>query len=420
MNTFLGPAKALVEEICDDHEGTKKTMKEFSQKNPLVAPFRLAWDIITDDEDDAKETLQVFIDNLENMANSTPLLGHTIALGHAAAGNDEKAKEVYLQATRTTIVAGAGLIGSLAGPVGTVALAAEVGTGWDMCEALAGGRVHGIPKLITAARDHIELGPGEVFDIVMTPVGDGMTGLLAKQLCDKITEARAKNQARNQVQKASEVVLNLEVSKANDAKLEPLEKKIAEQGVDNPRELAERMSKDADVLKNTVENHESALRGNQLGRNRNNYHMNRHVTCTMIDEEGNSSTGYSSRITAATGEKRFNGDISKLEQNYPEYQSVIDGRVLGNCAEPMAYENCSNPSITYAMQINDGIVKAITRCKNCAQYNFGTVITDWIDGEIIPLNLDDLPPSGSYIGAGINGTVLVTIQSRKRRGKGDA
>ncbi|CAF1472984.1 unnamed protein product [Didymodactylos carnosus] len=205
MNMLIGPVKATVEKVCGDDEGAEKTMEEFTQTNPLVVPFRLAWDVFNDDEDDLDETVKVFTDNLENMANSTPIIGHAIALGHAAAGNEEKAKEVYLQATRTTAVAAAGLVGSLAGPGGSIALAAEVGTGWDMCEALAGGRIHGIPKAIEAFRDNIHLRPGEVFDIVMTPVGDGTTGLLAKQLCDKIMEARAKNQARHQVQEASEV-----------------------------------------------------------------------------------------------------------------------------------------------------------------------------------------------------------------------
>lgn len=197
--------------------------------------------------------------------------------------------------------------------------------------------------------------------------------------------------------------------------MKPLEQKIAEQeGVENPRKLAEDMSRKADILKQKVDDNEPALRENQTGRNRNDYHKSGHVSSTMIDEHGNESTGYSARMTAASGEQRFTGDKSLLEQNQPDVTPVSSRRPLSNCAEHMAYENCPNPSITYSLQINNGIVSTIERCENCAKYSLGNVITDFINGEPVPFALAEVPPPGSYIGGVISGTVLIAIQGKNK------
>ncbi|CAF1106129.1 unnamed protein product [Rotaria sordida] len=414
VTMFFGPLKAGFELLCGDEEGASRTMNEFTQTNPIVMPCRLLGAAICNDPNDCEETLKAFGKSMGNMACSTPLVGHAISAGYAIAGKEEQAEKIFLQASRTTVVAGAGIVGSIAGPAGAAAAAIEAGTIWDMTESHATGKAKGIMTVVEAIRDDKELRPGEVFDSLMTPVGDAITGVAAAKTYDKIMDARKKNQMRQQVQSEN----NVKTEQLNN-----LEKKITDQGVDNSKKLANDMSKKADILREQVAENESKLleiQRRQRCRIRNpNEHVNGHVSVTIIDEYENESTGYSKRLTDASETTRFDrGPTSRLEQAQPSVTRIQGKPPLNICGEHMAYQGLSSdPVITYALQIKDGVVQCVDRCANCAQYDLGNVITDSINGTPVPFSLSELPSPGSYIGAVVTGTMTVAV-SQRRNGPG--
>ncbi|KAH0553615.1 hypothetical protein KQX54_002706 [Cotesia glomerata] len=60
------------------------------------------------------------MDFISYATNCIPVVGHVKGLVHYAAGDTRGGNQAMFQATRTTVVAGAGTAGALAGPVGAV------------------------------------------------------------------------------------------------------------------------------------------------------------------------------------------------------------------------------------------------------------------------------------------------------------
>ena len=134
----------------------------------------------------------------------------------------------------------------------------------------------------------------------------------------------------------------------------------------------------------------------------------------MIDEEGNQSIGYSRRLRDAA--KIPSTDISKLQSMYPNIRNAEDlSRALNACAEHMTFESCTQPFITFAIQITDGIVYAVRRCKNCAQYPLGNVISHALHGEWVPSALVSVPKGSHYCSTMAPGTLYVTLQNGQYR-----
>ena len=69
------------------------------------------------------------------MAESTPVVGHVVSAGHAIAGNTDKAREVALGATKSTVVAVAGVAGSVCGP-GAPACGAALGKNMNRFDSI--------------------------------------------------------------------------------------------------------------------------------------------------------------------------------------------------------------------------------------------------------------------------------------------
>jgi hypothetical protein len=405
---LFGPVKAGFEVICGDKEGAKRTMVTFSKTNPIVMPLRLYVEVVSGNSADAKDTLKTFGNSVGNMACSTPGLGHTIAAGYRIAGKEEKAERIFKQATRTTAVVAASIVGSGAGPVGAAALAIAAGAEWDVVDAARGKGTNGVAKMIEAVVEKKKLTPGELFDTMMVPVGDGMTGIAAANAYDKFTKAKQQNQLRQEAQKTN--------GPEKTEQFEDLSKKIKKQGVKNPEKVANSMCKQAENLKKTVVDNEPQLLETEQKYHKHprpNAHINGHTSATMIDKDGNQSTGYNRRLTDASRTPRFESETSKLEQNHPNVRSVMS-RPLNACAEHMAYENISNPIITYAIQMKDGIVQCIKRCPNCEQFDLGNVITDSIDGTPVPFLLTEVPAHGSYIGTAVSGIILISVADRRK------
>ena len=372
-------------------------------------PIRLGVELVQGNSDDAKDTLKTFGNNVGNMACATPVLGHTIAAGYGIAGKEEKAERIFKQATRTTVVVGAGIVGSCAGPGGAAALAVAAGAEWDLVDAVRGKGVNGVAKMIEVVAEKKEIAPGELFDTVMVPVCDGMTGVAAAKTYDKFTTARRQNQLRQEAERTN--------GPEKTQQFEDLSMKIKKQGVRNPEKVANGVCKQADDLKQTVADNETRLLETEQKYHKHprpNAHVNGHTSVTMIDKDGNQSTGYSRRLADAAGKPRLQPGTSRLEQNHPNVQSVMS-RPLNACAEHMAHQNIANPVMTYAIQVKDGIVQCVKRCENCEQYPLANVITDSIDGTPVPFLLTEVPEHGSYIGTVVSGIVLIDVA---HKGKG--
>lgn len=407
MTMLFGPVKAGFEALCGDTDGANETMDKFTKTNPLVMPVRLGVGLVTGNTDDAKDTLKTFGNSVGNMACATPVLGHTIAAGYGIARDKEKAERIFKQATRTTVVAAAGIIGSAAGPPCAAALAVAAGAEWDLIDCVRGKGTNGVAKIIVTVVDKKEIAPGELFDAMMVPVCDGMTGVAAAKTYDKFTTARRQNQLRQEAERRN--------GPERTRQFEDLSRKVKEQGVKHPDKVANGMCKKADDLRQTVADNEPQLLETEQRYHRHprpNAHVNGHTSVTMIDEHGNQSTGYSRRLADAQGTPRLQPGASRLEQAYPNVQPVLH-RPLNACAEHMAYQNIMNPVVTYALQVRDGIVQCIERCENCEQYPLGNVITDSMNGTPVPYLLTEVPVRGSYIGGIVSGIILIDVAHKK-------
>ena len=397
FTALFGPVKATFQLMCDDKEGAAQTMDEFTKTNPLLFPIRAATDLIVDGPDEAGKTCKTFGRALDNMANSTPVVGHLKGAVTGLCGDEERGEEILKQATRSTVVFGAGVAGFAgAGPVGAFALGAEAGTLWDLTRAATGGPAHGVARLVTAIRDDEDLSSGEFFDSFTAPVADGVAGIAAGKTADGIYKNYKQNQQRTRIQQENA---------PKQAQINKLEKEVAAQGVNDPENVVKSMCEDAEELKSKT----NELRSQGHGRKK----LTGNTSCTMTDEHGNRSTGYSNRLCQNLDIQRFDGDISRLQQNFPNIEPVID-RALDCCAEHMAYEGLpnGNPNVTYAIQIRNDTVVGVERCGNCAQYPLGNVVTDSLHNEWIPTGLQVVPDAGSYRGSTITGMIYVTLQSR--------
>lgn len=321
---------------------------------------------------------------MDNMICSTPGVGHIRGgIAHLAASNreeEERAKAILNQASRTTVVAGAGIGGFfLGGPVGAAILAGGAGTEYDLIASAITDKPRGVGMLVDAIGNKKTIRSGDFFDAVTAPLLDAGTGVTAARIFTKVQAAvKGKKQ------------------------ISTLEKNLEEQGVKNPKQAVGEMRKKAGDLQEKVSGNSEELTKLQEGVDKNrakryaklekknkpipakdpNAATNNHTSCTMEDSRGNRSTGYSSRLTSAMGIDR--NIIGKLQGAFPEIKACM-GRALNACAEHMAYEGIiPEPVVTFAIQIRDGMVYAVDRCKNCAQYPLGKVITDGMNGSWIP------------------------------------
>lgn len=321
-------------------------------------------------------------------------------------------------------MAGAGIGGFfVAGPVGAAVLASETGTLWDVGRLAVGdGEANGVARLVKAIKDEEDLKPGEFFDSIITPVTDGAAGVAAGKMAEKLCKAWDA----------------AEENKLKDRQFKKISKEAEKNGVKNPDEFAKKVQEQATDLKEQVAKNETQLKDLQERVNENKAntlskknaklersgkpkiptaepdpeaHVNGHTSCMMMDEEGNTSTGYSSRLRSAAGINCFEQGVSKLCQAFPEIKNVIP-RALKACAEHMSFEKCTQPFVTFAVQIRDGIVTAVERCKNCAQYPLGTVLSDALKGEWIPDTIRQNPGT-HYAAAGACGVLYVTVSTKE-------
>ena len=269
---------------------------------------------------------------------------------------------------------------------------------YDTGRALVGGPANGIVKLVKNRGEDECLSPGKFFDCIAAPVVDGATGVAAGKTANRLYKNYKQNQARQAAQTENAL---------KEEQMENLRKKITEQSMDDAEKVVKGMSQDAEQLRRKVE--ETRSRTSSAKR------LNGHTACSMVDEEGNRSTGYSRRLCREFTMNRFIETTSKLQNSFPNISKVLN-RTLDCCAEHMVFESLpsGNPIVTYAVQICNDVVKCVKRCDNCAHYSLDTVITDALHGEWIPSALEFVPESASYVGPIISGTIYITLENGKR------
>ena len=124
--------------------------------------------LVQGDNEEARKIQLEFSSDMERFAESAPVVGHLVSAGHAIAGDLEKAEEVALASTKSTVVtlsAVAGLACGPGAPACGAALAAGSNTIWDVSEsAIVGesrGVVLGVENIINGQSD-----VGQIFDVV--------------------------------------------------------------------------------------------------------------------------------------------------------------------------------------------------------------------------------------------------------------
>ena len=224
-------------------------MDQFTRTNPFVFPVRVAADLICDGTEEASKTCQAFGGTMENIANTTPVVGHLNGVGHAIYGNADKGFDIYLKATRSTTVTGAGVGDFFLGrPAGAALLASETGTLWDGSRLAIDDRTDGTGKLVKAAGDGDSLTPGKVFDSIATPICDGAAGVLSGKTANSIAKSIKKNKLKAQVEHENQV---------KQRQMDKIANTATTKGVDNSDKLVENVQNQANDLKQKVQDNET-------------------------------------------------------------------------------------------------------------------------------------------------------------------
>ncbi|XP_054167651.1 uncharacterized protein LOC128965022 [Oppia nitens] len=190
----VSQVKSGVQLIAGDTEGAARTQENFLRNTPVISQATSVVQLIAGDPDGALETQKRCVRNVSNIADGVPVVGHCKGLVHYACGDQEGGNQAMRSATRTTGVAAGGVCGFvLGGPVGAVAGGITGGAYTDVLTTAVTDK----PSGYVAAIDNAINNPnaGDLFDLTLMPVSDGLTGLGAGRLVDRI----GKNVAQNKV-----------------------------------------------------------------------------------------------------------------------------------------------------------------------------------------------------------------------------
>jgi len=112
----VSQVKSLVQVIGGDADGARRTQQKFSRGAPIVSQINSAVQSARGNNREARRIQEEFGNGLYDIAKSTPVVGHGIALGYGLAGKDGEAKAILNSANKGAVV---GVVG------GTVANGAK-------------------------------------------------------------------------------------------------------------------------------------------------------------------------------------------------------------------------------------------------------------------------------------------------------
>lgn len=192
MNWIPGVSqvKSAFQLVCGDVEGAAKTQKDFLQECPLVSQVTSTVQVITGNPSGALETQKKCGKMLLRTADGIPVVGHAKGIVHYAFGDTEGGDLALKSATRTTSTMAAGAGGFLVGgPVGAIVGGIAGGAAFDStCTAVDSIKHKEFrPSGYYAAVTNIVKNPnsGDLFDTLMMPVGDGLSGYSGGRLASK-------------------------------------------------------------------------------------------------------------------------------------------------------------------------------------------------------------------------------------------
>ena len=123
----VSQVKSAIQASCGDMEGALQTQEDFSKQCVVVSQVRSAVEATFDPEAACRTQLE-FLDNLENVADATPIVGHVKGAVHYSLGDTEKGDGCMKSASRTAAMVVTGVVTGRSGLLtagGASALVAE-------------------------------------------------------------------------------------------------------------------------------------------------------------------------------------------------------------------------------------------------------------------------------------------------------
>lgn len=193
---IFSQTKSLIQFICNDSKGAKRTQENFSKLCPVISQGRSVVEYIKGNKKSAKQTQIEFGNFILSIVSSIPVIGHVKGGIHYALGDDEKGDASMKAASHTTAVLAGGAGGFiLGGPPGAVAGGISAGVAIDSTITGVDSAVHsefrpyGILEPLNNPRD-----PGKWCDAAGGVVLDGIAGRCAGKVVQKIqVRSAAKN-----------------------------------------------------------------------------------------------------------------------------------------------------------------------------------------------------------------------------------
>eukprot|EP00092_Neocalanus_flemingeri_P038975 GFUD01042429.1.p1 GENE.GFUD01042429.1~~GFUD01042429.1.p1 ORF type:complete len:510 (+),score=178.90 GFUD01042429.1:68-1597(+) len=169
----VSQVKSLVQVIAGDQEAARKTQENFIRTGIIASQVNSAIAAANGDLEEARKIQEEFGKEAVNTLEVLPLIGHGMAAGYAIAGDLEKAEDVAIGATKSTVVAGSVVVSLACGPGAPVCAAAlgsvaAVGTNaaWDGVESVVRKETVGVIKTVEDLVERNEThNAGEIFDI---------------------------------------------------------------------------------------------------------------------------------------------------------------------------------------------------------------------------------------------------------------
>jgi len=149
--------KSLVQYLSGDESGARTTQDEFVRTGLVASQINSLVQSATGNNGEALKIQQEAGEEYLKFLQSTPVIGHAISAGYAASGDLDKAEDIAIGATKSTVIAAAAIgcglasAGSAAAPCAAVA-ATGVNFAWDGVEsAITGehkGTIRGVTNLV--------------------------------------------------------------------------------------------------------------------------------------------------------------------------------------------------------------------------------------------------------------------------------
>ncbi|XP_037052470.1 uncharacterized protein LOC119086000 [Bradysia coprophila] len=183
---IVSQVKSGVQLVCGDAKGAAATQERFFHECPIVSQATSVGYLIAGNTKDAIKTQKRCGKGLLSVADGIPVVGHFKGGIHYLVGDKEGGHRAMKSATRTTGVMAGGVGGFfLGGPPGAIAGGIYGGVVTDAGTTIVTKEKSGY---IAALENVIENpNPGDIFDLCLMPVADGLAGHSAGSLASKLT-----------------------------------------------------------------------------------------------------------------------------------------------------------------------------------------------------------------------------------------